>query len=75
MMAVASSMTILGNMVGPVAGGLIAGHFGIIASFIATSLLMVATGLMVSRKLRDDPPGAGDEPGRLQSVEVAERSP
>jgi MFS family permease len=75
MMAVASSMTILGNMVGPVAGGLIAGHFGIIASFIATSLLMVATGLMVSRKLRDGPPGAGDDPGRLQSVEVAERSP
>lgn len=75
MMAVASSMTILGNMVGPVAGGLIAGHFGIIASFIATSLLMVATGLVVSRKLRDDPPLAGDDPGRLQSVEVAERSP
>jgi MFS family permease len=58
MMAVASSMTILGNMVGPVAGGLIAGHFGIIASFVATSILLASTGLMVFRNLSDEPPRA-----------------
>lgn len=51
MMAVASSMTILGNMVGPVTGGVIAGQFGIAASFVATSFLLVAAGYMVYRWL------------------------
>lgn len=51
MMAVASSMTILGNMVGPVTGGAIAGQFGIAASFVATSTLLVAAGYMVYRWL------------------------
>lgn len=51
MMAVASSMTIIGNLVGPVTGGFIAGQLGISASFVATSILLVGAGYMVNRWL------------------------
>ncbi len=57
MIAVAASMTILGNMIGPVVGGFIAGHFGITASFVATSTLMVVNGLIIFKTLDDPPQG------------------
>lgn len=54
MMAIASSLTILGNMLGPVIGGMVAGHFGITASFIANSCLLVGTSVVIWKYLDDD---------------------
>jgi MFS transporter, DHA1 family, multidrug resistance protein len=56
MIAIASSLTILGNMTGPVIGGAIAGEFGIIGPFIANSVLLLSLALLVWRKLDDHPP-------------------
>jgi MFS transporter, DHA1 family, multidrug resistance protein len=53
--AVASSMTVLGNMIGPIIGGFVAGHFGITASFIANSLMLIGMSLVIRRKLTDAP--------------------
>jgi DHA1 family multidrug resistance protein-like MFS transporter len=47
MIAIASSMTILGNMVGPVIGGYIAGHFGIRSMFVVNSLLALCVSALV----------------------------
>jgi DHA1 family multidrug resistance protein-like MFS transporter len=57
MIAIASSLTILGNMLGPVIGGFIAGRFGITASFVANSCMLVTASLVV-RKYLSDPPAA-----------------
>lgn len=51
MMAIAASMTIFGNLLGPTIGGFIAGHYGINASFIANSILLLAMGTLVWRYL------------------------
>ena len=53
MMAIASSLTVLGNLLGPLTGGFIGGHFGLPAVFIANSVLLVGAGLLVWRKLED----------------------
>ena len=45
MMAIASSLTLLGNMVGPTAGGLVAGHFGMTTSFIVIFGLLLLLAL------------------------------
>jgi MFS family permease len=58
MMAIASSMVILGNMMGPVIGGALAGQFGIKMSFVATSLMLLAAGGAVWRYLEEIPPTA-----------------
>lgn len=49
MMAIASSLTVLGNLLGPITGGFIGGHFGLPAVFIANSILLVGSGLLVWR--------------------------
>ena len=41
-MAIASSSTILGNMIGPVVGGYVAGWFGITATFVMNGLMLLA---------------------------------
>jgi len=51
-MAIASSMTVLGNMLGPTLGGFIAGHYGINATFVANSILLVGTAVFVWRNLQ-----------------------
>lgn len=56
MMAIASSLTILGNMLGPVIGGFVAGHFGITASFYANSIMLVSLGALFWRYLDVDRP-------------------
>jgi DHA1 family multidrug resistance protein-like MFS transporter len=56
MMSIASSLTILGNMLGPVIGGLVAGHFGIIASFVANSSMLLALAFVVWKYLAESPP-------------------
>ncbi len=53
MMAIASSMTIFGNLLGPSIGGLIAGTFGIQAPFIANSILLLLTSYAVWYFLQD----------------------
>jgi MFS family permease len=61
-MAIASSLTVLGNMLGPVMGGMIAGAFGITATFVVNGVLLLALSLTVSRQLQlkglDTPAGA-----------------
>jgi DHA1 family multidrug resistance protein-like MFS transporter len=52
-MAIASSMTILGNMSGPIVGGIVAGHFGISASFLVNSCLLLATSAFLWRFFKD----------------------
>jgi DHA1 family multidrug resistance protein-like MFS transporter len=55
MMAIASSMTVIGNLLGPTIGGLVAGHYGIRAGFVANSILLVAMGTVVWRYLDAGP--------------------
>jgi len=55
MIAIASSLTILGNMLGPVIGGFVAGHFGITASFVANSCMLLASSFMVWKYLEEQP--------------------
>lgn len=47
MMAIASSLTVLGNLLGPIIGGLFAGRFGLLAPFAANSILLFFAGLFV----------------------------
>ena len=54
-MAIASSMTVLGNLLGPTIGGLVAGALGINAPFIANSILLVCTSYFVWTQLQDPP--------------------
>jgi DHA1 family multidrug resistance protein-like MFS transporter len=62
LVAIAASFTILGNMIGPVLGGFVAGQMGMTTSFIATTILMIATGLYIRRSL-DESPAAGEPTG------------
>ncbi|HET6273286.1 MAG TPA: MFS transporter [Bacteroidota bacterium] len=55
MIAIASSLTILGNMLGPVLGGFVAGHFGIMTSFVVNSCMLVTMSLIVWRNLDEEP--------------------
>jgi MFS transporter, DHA1 family, multidrug resistance protein len=55
MMAIASSMTLFGNLIGPTVGGVIAGHYGITASFVSSSVLLIGTGLGVWHYLDELP--------------------
>lgn len=54
MMAIASSMTLLGNLLGPVIGGVIAGTFGITISFVANSCMLLFMSLMIWKYLGPD---------------------
>jgi DHA1 family multidrug resistance protein-like MFS transporter len=63
MIAIASSLTILGNMIGPMVGGAVAGQFGITASFIVNSCMLVAMSAIIWKFLEEAPrteePAAG----------------
>jgi MFS transporter, DHA1 family, multidrug resistance protein len=61
--AVASSMTILGNMIGPVLGGLVASFTGIREMFLVNSALALLVSFMIWKQM--------EEPGR-QSAESVE---
>jgi MFS transporter, DHA1 family, multidrug resistance protein len=67
--AIAASFNILGNMVGPVLGGYVAGRLGMTASFLATTVLMTATGLYIRNALddagRSAEPSPDADPGDL----------
>jgi DHA1 family multidrug resistance protein-like MFS transporter len=49
MMAIASSLTLFGNMLGPTMGGFIAGHLGIRTSFYVVALLLIGLSVMFRR--------------------------
>ncbi len=53
MIGVASSLTILGNMIGPLLGGMIAGNIGINFVFVVNSMIFLATGLLVWKYLHN----------------------
>jgi DHA1 family multidrug resistance protein-like MFS transporter len=55
MIAIASSMTLLGNMLGPTIGGFVAGHFGIAVSFITNSCMLLITSFVIWKYMQDDP--------------------
>jgi DHA1 family multidrug resistance protein-like MFS transporter len=55
MIAVASSFTILGNMLGPVIGGFVAGNFGITTSFIVNSCMLLTMSIIIWNYLVDVP--------------------
>ncbi len=68
-MAIASSLTVLGNMIGPMMGGMIAGTFGITATFVANGALLLLTSLLISRQLQLkelDTPAAAGSPGSAE---------
>jgi DHA1 family multidrug resistance protein-like MFS transporter len=49
LMGIAISLSVLGNMIGPLAGGMIAGNFGIASVFAVNSVLLVGTGFLLWR--------------------------
>jgi MFS transporter, DHA1 family, multidrug resistance protein len=51
LIGIASSLTVLGNMIGPLAGGVVAGRFGLRAVFIVNSLLFLIISLVVWKYL------------------------
>ncbi|MBI4535791.1 MAG: MFS transporter [Ignavibacteriae bacterium] len=53
--AIASSLTILGNMIGPVIGGFVAGQFGITATFMVNSVMLVTMSVVLWRLLDESP--------------------
>jgi MFS transporter, DHA1 family, multidrug resistance protein len=55
MIAIASSMTILGNMLGPVIGGFVAAHFGIRATFLVNSSLLFFITFIIWKQLENVP--------------------
>jgi MFS family permease len=50
-MAIASSLTLLGNTIGPLIGGFAASRFGIRTSFMLASIVLLLLCLLVSRLL------------------------
>jgi DHA1 family multidrug resistance protein-like MFS transporter len=63
MMAIASSMTLFGNMCGPVIGGYLAAHFGISSTFIANSVLLLLGAAFVWKNVEPDVPLPPAAPG------------
>lgn len=61
LVGLASSFNILGNMIGPLIGGTIAGHFGILSVFIVNSVLFLATSWLVWRYMSESPPGSASD--------------
>jgi DHA1 family multidrug resistance protein-like MFS transporter len=68
MIAIASSMTILGNMIGPVLGGLVASVTGIREMFLVNSALALLVSFTIWRKM-EEPARQSGEP-----VEIMESS-
>lgn len=72
MMAIASSLTLFGNMLGPTLGGVVAGQFGMYISFFVVALLLVGLSLLF-RRFPEAETGAGPLPeaaGRLKPEQI-----
>jgi MFS family permease len=55
MMGVASSLTVLGNMLGPTIGGFVAGRFGIAVSFVVNSCMLLTMSAVVWKYFQEHP--------------------
>ena len=53
MIGVATSLTILGNMIGPLLGGMVAGNFGLMNVFAINSTLLLICGVIIWRYYTD----------------------
>jgi DHA1 family multidrug resistance protein-like MFS transporter len=53
MMAIGSSLTLFGNMLGPIIGGYVAAHFGIQTSFLVNSGMLLLMSLLLWRFLEE----------------------
>jgi MFS family permease len=53
MIAIASSMTVLGNMIGPVLGGLVASFTGIREMFLVNSAMALLLSLIIWRHMEE----------------------
>jgi DHA1 family multidrug resistance protein-like MFS transporter len=60
-MAIASSLTLLGNTIGPLCGGFVASRFGIRTSFIATSVILLFLSAFFWSTLGDPGRTSGDK--------------
>ncbi len=60
LIGIASALAILGNMLGPLIGRIIGGHFGIPMCFAANSVLLLLTALIVWKYLHEQPRTAFD---------------
>jgi DHA1 family multidrug resistance protein-like MFS transporter len=58
-MAIAASLTLLGNTIGPIIGGVVAGTFGIRSSFAVTSIALLLLSGLIWRFLADQPSAPG----------------
>jgi DHA1 family multidrug resistance protein-like MFS transporter len=56
---IASSLAILGNTVGPLAGGMIAGHFGIVTVFGVNSIVFLLMAAVILRSKIEPAPSPG----------------
>ncbi len=56
MMAIASSLTLLGNTIGPPLGGFISGHVGMSASFVINGAFLLTLSWILYRNLYDPQP-------------------
>jgi MFS family permease len=56
MMAIASSLTVLGNLLGPIIGGAVAGAWGLTAVFLLNSALLIGAGFLVWRSFEEPAP-------------------
>jgi MFS family permease len=56
MMAIASSLTLLGNMFGPTFGGFVAGHAGMRTAFIVNCLMLLVLAAVIWKSLENDTP-------------------
>jgi DHA1 family multidrug resistance protein-like MFS transporter len=71
LIGIASSMAILGNLFGPLAGGAVAGTYGLTAVFVVNSTLFLGTALIVWRFLANTPHPAIPEEVRLTGENIA----
>ncbi len=75
MIGIASSLTIFGNMVGPIIGGIIGGQFGISMCFGFNSALLILTGLAIWKYLYEQPKLAAAATTELETRTAAEEIP
>jgi len=61
LIGVASSLAVFGNMIGPVCGGYIAKHFGILSVFYVNSFLFLVAAFIVWKFFQDIPKQASNE--------------
>ncbi|MGA9115207.1 MAG: MFS transporter [Bacteroidota bacterium] len=55
MMAIASSLTLLGNMLGPTLGGVVGGRVGLQTVFLVNSVILLGLGILFWKRLEEDP--------------------